>query len=193
MRLPASASRSGVSAWRARRAGAAATASTRAADTPQAAAAAPNQASVPSTPSGMGAVSGAAPRAISARAVLFTKGWASTDACLCQPAAARRPGATAGRTPGHAQFVEQAHELVLDDVGERADHQQPRRVVPRHLRHQRHQAVVLALSQAGLDAAAGNSSARGFSRRTRGTAAARRWRGPARRLPRGRSRPGTGS
>ncbi len=57
-----------------------------------------------------------------------------------------------------AEGTEQARELVLDDVGQRADdHQRRLRVgrLLRQVRNQRRKACVLALRERGLDAAAG--------------------------------------
>ena len=57
-----------------------------------------------------------------------------------------------------AQLVEEARELVLDDVGERADDEQgrsARRAFARQARHERREAGVFALRERRLDAAAG--------------------------------------
>ncbi len=85
---------------------------------------------------------------------------------LRQQEARARPDAgqvrgTARRQEGHradAERIEQPAHLVLDHLGQRADHQQGwRRIGCRrpHLRHQRGEAGILALGEGRLDAAAG--------------------------------------
>ena len=75
------------------------------------------------------------------------------------PYGRQRRGATGrqGLDGADAHRAEQPHELILDDVGERADdHERRRRIgfLGGQRRHERRQRGVLALREGGLDAAA---------------------------------------
>ena len=88
---------------------------------------------VPSAPSGNGAASRVAPRSSSARAVSARNGCASRNE-VSGPTGGSAVGA-ARRKEAHrsdAELVEQPRELILDDVGQRADDEQ--RVGPRSVR-----------------------------------------------------------
>jgi hypothetical protein len=156
-RLPPSRSRNGASARRARAIGAASTASSRAASTPNASAAAGEPEARP-----LGAER--IRRGEELRAAAHQGARRLAGERLGEQHARVRPhrrqlvGAARGKEAhrADAQPVEQADELVLDHVGERADDEQRRRRVVRlgrQLGDERLQAGVLALRERRLDTA----------------------------------------